>query len=165
MIIRISWKLGSIMIFNDDDHPGLLWLLLVIPLFHFVSSDDRVDSMMLWYAPCPPLQSWGNHQASWLSVGAGRPWLLHPKGYLGLLLFYLGSTMNNKHLCMIFGVMPAVCSWAIRTMLWLVIHWLSNHPIAQVKFFDHAKMREFANLIQARVPIVNNVIEQNNLEN
>ena len=27
----------------------------------------------------------------------GRPWSLRPEGCLGLLLFYLGSTMNNKH--------------------------------------------------------------------
>jgi hypothetical protein len=28
----------------------------------------------------------------------GRPRLLGPEGYLGLLLFYLGSTINTKHL-------------------------------------------------------------------
>jgi hypothetical protein len=31
-----------------------------------------------------------------------RPWLLSSEGCLGLLLFYLGSTMNYKHLCLIF---------------------------------------------------------------
>jgi len=33
----------------------------------------------------------------------GRPCSMGPDGYLGLLLFYLGSTMNNKHLCLILG--------------------------------------------------------------
>jgi hypothetical protein len=47
----------------------------------------------------------------------GWPQSLCSEGYLGLLLFYLGSTMNNKHVCLIFGVTPAVCSWAISTML------------------------------------------------
>jgi hypothetical protein len=32
----------------------------------------------------------------------GRPRSLRPEGCLGLLLFYLGSMMNYKHLCMIF---------------------------------------------------------------
>ena len=35
----------------------------------------------------------------------GRPRLLGPDGYLGLVLFYMGSTMTNKHLCLIFGTM------------------------------------------------------------
>ena len=34
----------------------------------------------------------------------GRPRSLSPDGYLGLLLFYLGSMMTNKHLCLIFGI-------------------------------------------------------------
>jgi hypothetical protein len=47
----------------------------------------------------------------------GRPRSLRPEGCLGLLLFYLGSTMNHKHLCMIFGIVPGVCSKEIRAML------------------------------------------------
>jgi len=47
----------------------------------------------------------------------GRPRLLYPDGYLGLLLFYLGSSMNYKHLCIIFGITPSVCSRAINWML------------------------------------------------
>jgi hypothetical protein len=47
----------------------------------------------------------------------GRPCLLGPEGYLGLLLFYLGSTMNNKHLCLIFGITPLVCSCGVNWML------------------------------------------------
>jgi hypothetical protein len=44
----------------------------------------------------------------------GRPRLLGPEGYLGLLLFYLGSTMNYKHLCLVFGITPPVCSRGIN---------------------------------------------------
>ena len=47
----------------------------------------------------------------------GRPRSLRPEGCLGLLLFYLGSTMNHKHLCLIFGIVPGVCSKVIRVML------------------------------------------------
>ncbi len=47
----------------------------------------------------------------------GRPCLLHPDGYLGLLLFYLGSTIYDKHLCLIFGITPSVSSQVIWFML------------------------------------------------
>ena len=47
----------------------------------------------------------------------GRPRSLGPDGYLGLLLFYLGSTMTIKHLCLIFGITPSVCGRAINSML------------------------------------------------
>ena len=48
----------------------------------------------------------------------GRPHLLGPEGYLGLLLFYLGSTMNYKHLCLIFGITLLVCSRVIGHAIW-----------------------------------------------
>ncbi len=46
----------------------------------------------------------------------GRPQLLGPEGFLGLLLFYLGSTMNYKHLSMLFGITRSVCSHVINMM-------------------------------------------------
>jgi hypothetical protein len=66
----------------------------------------------------------------------GRPHLLGPEGYLGLLLFYLGSTMNYKHLCLIFGITPSVCSRGINWMLKKIVRALTDHPFAQVKFPD-----------------------------
>ena len=53
------------------------------------------------------------HQRRW----RGRLQSLRPEGCLGLLLFYLGSTMNPKHLCMIFGIVPGICSKVVRAML------------------------------------------------
>ena len=59
----------------------------------------------------------------------GRPPSLCPTGCVGLLLFYLGSTMSYKHPCMIFGLTPTVRG---RTINWMlkklcghceVIHW------------------------------------------
>ena len=44
---------------------------------------------------------------------AGRPQSLHPYAQLGLYLLFIGSKMNYKHLCMIFGVTPMVCSRTI----------------------------------------------------
>ena len=89
---------------------------------------------------------------------SGRPRSLGQEGYLGLLLFYFGSTMSYKHLCLIFGIMPSVCSRVIRDMLRLVICRLSNHPIAQDRFPDPQKMQQFAEMVQRRAPIVSDVI-------
>lgn len=47
----------------------------------------------------------------------GCKFLLSLGGQLGLLLFYLGSTVNYKYLCLLFGVTPSVCSCILRTML------------------------------------------------
>lgn len=88
----------------------------------------------------------------------GRPRSLRPEGCLGLLLFYLGSTMNHKHLCMIFGIVPGVCSKVVRMMLQLAVRRLADHPIAEVRFPCAEKMRRFARMVQAREPLVDDVI-------
>jgi hypothetical protein len=88
----------------------------------------------------------------------GRPRLLGPEGYLGLLLLYLGSTMNTKHLCLIFGITPSVCSRGINQMFKKIVHALTDHPFAQVKFPDGEKMREYAAMVEVREPIVNDII-------
>jgi hypothetical protein len=76
--------------------------------------------------------------------------LLGPDGYLGLLLCYLGSRMNTKHLCHIFGTTPSVCRHTINWMLRQIVQSLRNHPFARVKFPDGDKMREYAAMVQAK---------------
>ena len=88
----------------------------------------------------------------------GRPRLLRPDGYLGLVLFYFGSTMSYKHLCLIFCITPLVCSRVICYMLRLVVLQLSDHPMAQVTFPDPEKMWQFAKMVQLWAPIVSDVI-------
>ncbi len=88
----------------------------------------------------------------------GSPCLLGPEGYLGLLLFYLGSTMNYKHLCLIFGITLLVCSRGINWMLKKIVHALRDHPFVRVKLPDREKMRECAAMVEVREPIVNNII-------
>jgi hypothetical protein len=88
----------------------------------------------------------------------GWPCLLGPDGCLGLLLFYLGSTMNYKHLCLIFGLTPSVCGKAINWMLRRTVRLLNGHPFAKVKFPDNLKMREYADMVQARGPLADDVI-------
>ncbi len=70
----------------------------------------------------------------------GRPCLLSPEGYLGLL-FYLGSTMTYKHLCFIFCITPTVCSHSVNWMLKKVVRLLMGHPFVRVKFPNGEKMR------------------------
>jgi hypothetical protein len=93
-----------------------------------------------------------------LRCRCGRPCSMGPDGYLGLLLFYLGSTMNNKHLCLIFGLTPSVCSRTIIWMLQKTVRLLNNNPFAKVRFPSNEKMREFADMVQAREPLVDDII-------
>jgi hypothetical protein len=72
----------------------------------------------------------------------GQPCSLGPDRYLGLLLFYLGSTMLYEHLCLIFWLTLSVCSHAINWMLRRTVRLLNDHSFAKVKFLDNAKMRE-----------------------
>jgi hypothetical protein len=89
----------------------------------------------------------------------GRPYSLGPNGYLGLLLFYLGSTMQYKHLCLIFGLTPSVCGKAINWMLQRTVRLQNSHLFAKVKFPDNLKMREYADMIQARELLADDVID------
>jgi hypothetical protein len=64
----------------------------------------------------------------------GRPELLDPIAQLGLYLFFIGSTMGIKHLCLIFGVTPTQCHAVINKMLRLVVMKLKHHLLAKIKF-------------------------------
>ncbi len=88
----------------------------------------------------------------------GCPRLLTPEGYLGLLLFYLGSTINYKYLWFIFGITLTVCSHFINWILKKVVQLLRGHPFMRVKFSNGEKMREYANMVQMREPMVDDII-------
>jgi hypothetical protein len=77
----------------------------------------------------------------------GSSQLMDKPAQLGLFLFFIGSTMGYKHLCLIFGCTPTVCSRVITSMLKLVVKKLKRHPLARVKFPDEEKMAEYAQLI------------------
>ena len=88
----------------------------------------------------------------------GRQWSLSAEGQLGLLLFYLGSTMPYKHLCLIFGITPSACSRILNKMLDRIVSRLRFHPYARVKFPNNEKMQQFASMIESREPSVSDVI-------
>ena len=66
--------------------------------------------------------------------------------------------MNHKHLCMIFGIVPGICSKVICAMLRLAVRRLADNPIAEVRFPSAEKMRRFAGMVQSREPLIDDVI-------
>jgi hypothetical protein len=99
-----------------------------------------------------------NHRLRHHRRRKGRQWSLSAEGQLGLLLFYLGSTMSYKHLCLIFGITPSACSRIINRMLVRVVNRLRFHPHARVKFPNEEKMQQFASMVELREPSVTDVI-------
>jgi len=79
-------------------------------------------------------------------------------GHLGLLLCYLGSQMNLKWLCLIFGITPSACSRILKYILRLTVKRLRHHPLARVKFPTEEKMQQYAEMIRHREPSVTDVI-------
>ena len=88
----------------------------------------------------------------------GRKWSLSSEGQLGLLLFYICSTMNNKYLCLIFGVTPNAWSCILRNRLKIVVPRLRFHPAARIQFPSAEKMQLFASMVCNCKPTVDNVI-------
>jgi hypothetical protein len=66
--------------------------------------------------------------------------------------------MHFKYLCFILGLTLSVCSLAIAWMLRKMVRLLRNHPIAMVHYPSNSNMRKYADMIQAREPLINNVI-------
>ena len=88
----------------------------------------------------------------------GRKWSLTSEGQLGLLLFYISSTMNYKYLCLIFGITLNACSHMLRNMLKLTVRHLRFHPLARIKFPSIEKMQTFALMINNREHSIDDVI-------
>ncbi len=96
--------------------------------------------------------------STWSIHRTGRPHSLSPSAELGLFLFYIGSTMTLKHLCLIFGTTPAVCSRSLKKMLKAIPCALRRHQFAKVEFPDERKMVEWAQMIERREPMATDVI-------
>ncbi len=137
-------------------HPcQLLWQTLhenanASSFLHMTGLIQRAFVMLLDYIF--DLEEIAHHRAF------GRPRLLTHEGYLGLLLFYLGSTMNYKHICLIFGITPSVCSHLVNWMLKKVVWLLRGHPFTRVQFPNREKMREFTNMVKMRESMVDDII-------
>ena len=77
---------------------------------------------------------------------------------LGMFLFFIGSTMNIKHLCLLFGTTPNVCSQTVRRMLKQVPRILRNNEFAKVVFPNNERMAQFAAMVQNHEPVAHDVI-------
>ena len=64
----------------------------------------------------------------------GRPCELDERGQLGLYLLFCNSRMQQKFICLIFGVTPSTCSDVIRDMRLLVCQRLKRNNAAKIKF-------------------------------
>jgi hypothetical protein len=88
----------------------------------------------------------------------GRPWSFPPEGMLGLLLFYLGSQMMIKWLCLIFGITPSPCSQILKRILCMTVKQLCYHPLATIRFPNEQKMRLYVNMVSLCEPTILNII-------
>jgi hypothetical protein len=83
----------------------------------------------------------------------GRPSSLNSDGELGLYLLYVGSMMNIKHICLVFGVVLTTANISIRKAMDLICRKLRNHPAARAVFPDKDEMENFAELVQIKEPM------------
>jgi hypothetical protein len=60
---------------------------------------------------------------------------------------------------LVFGVVPTTANVTIRKVMDSICRILRNHFAARVVFPDKDEMRNFAEMVQIREPMVNNVIE------
>jgi len=88
----------------------------------------------------------------------GRPRSLDYSGRVGLVVFFLGSTLMTKHLCLIFGIVPSVANEEIHEMLERLVLKLKRNHHARVKFPDVNECRHLAELVRRREPLVPDVI-------
>ena len=88
----------------------------------------------------------------------GRPPILDSFGQLGLYLFFVGSTMSTKFICLIFGIIPSSANSIIDKMRKLICEKLSDHHSSKVTWPTTEEMEVWASLIHDREPTVNCVI-------
>jgi hypothetical protein len=88
----------------------------------------------------------------------GHKWSLPSGALLGLLPFYLGSTMSYKHLCLVFGITPSVCSHILNNMIKLAVGRLHCHNSAKVSFPSPEKMQQFILMVNHWEPAISDVI-------
>jgi len=146
---------------------NLLRIAIVMPsssawthLFHYADDDSffmltgvtrEVFNMLLVIVYPPP-------DPSELRTRRGRPRSLQTHAELGMFLFFIGSTMQIKYICLLFGCTPSVCSRILRNLLKIIPRKLRHHAFSKVVFPDEEKMAEYAAMVQSREPVAHDVI-------
>lgn len=88
----------------------------------------------------------------------GRPPLLDVAAQVGILLLFVGSQMEEKFLCLLFGIVPSTVSVYLAKLLWEVPALLEQNKHAKIQFPKRNKMYQLAALVQRREPEIHNVI-------
>lgn len=88
----------------------------------------------------------------------GRPASIDDRDQLGLYLLFVGSRMELKYVCMLFGITPSAASRFINSMMYLVSKQLHIHTDAKVKFPSEVEMIQYASMARTRGPTVANVV-------
>ena len=88
----------------------------------------------------------------------GRPPLLSLDSQFGLFLFYISSTMGYIWLCLLFRITPSSCSHFVNAMISRVCKNLAAHPLAEVRFPNDERKKQFAAQIQQWEPSIDDVI-------
>ena len=91
--------------------------------------------------------------------GAGRPRLLNSHDELGLILFYLVSSMKLSELCLIFGCTLTRCSDIINFQLQNLSRRLRTKKKAKIYWSSSIEEKEYvSDLVYRREPKVDDVI-------
>jgi len=88
----------------------------------------------------------------------GRKPLLTLKDKLGIILFYIGSTMTEAQIGLIFGVTQTHISTTLSYMVPLICERLEHCPDAEIRFPTIPEMERFALMTNLRDPHVHGVI-------
>jgi hypothetical protein len=88
----------------------------------------------------------------------GRKAIISPADILGLVLHWLNSTMCQKTLSEIFGLVPSAVSAFLGIGLIVLHSVLSKLPCAKVSWPTHNEMEEYAKMIHAREPLLSKSI-------
>jgi hypothetical protein len=75
-----------------------------------------------------------------------------------MLFFFIGSTMQIKYNCLLFGCTPSECSSALHHLLNIIPWKLRHHAFSKVVFPDEEKMAEYVTMVQLREPVAHDVI-------
>jgi hypothetical protein len=86
----------------------------------------------------------------------GRPSLLDFRGRVGLYLFYVGSRMQIKFLCLLFGIVSSCASEYIQRMQKIVVRALKHHPASRIAWPGLDNKQRFAAMVAAREPQARN---------
>ena len=80
----------------------------------------------------------------------GRPQLLSLVDKVGLYLVYVGSSMTQQELGVIFGILQPTVSTILTDMLELICSKLVRNPLSRIRFPGRDVLEEFASMVERR---------------